>query len=453
MGRKADALSEKQVATLKWIRDGCATVNGETATSRKISAASLRGRGLATAKGAGATWRASITPAGRGWLKAHPRTVADAVGGSDGLIARVLAADGRLAVGGDEEAAAAYEELVRLSRHAPTRPRGWRLEVKNAGSSSEPAYEVVLVRYFEDLVEERPVPVPERVARYHPAVRAYLDDRDRLAVSREHTARAGRILQSIADEAPRRGLEVVSPRSSATPPVVDAYGRRDAGRSGLTLRAPAGTYEVRIQEVSGPSKTPVPRRPWGQRPTRAAWLENRQFEFVSTGLLELVVEGPGLGYSGAYRIRDSATMTLDERMPRVFRRIEVHRLEAEHQEQERERAAAERRRRWEAAMAEARARYDEQARWEAFEAASAAWDAVVRHRAFLAAARKVASVLDGPRRDELAMHLDFAQRRLDEADPLGDPERVLPRVREPGPDDLKPYLDGWSPRGPDESRW
>ena len=160
-----------------------------------------------------------------------------------------------------------------------------------------------------------------------------------------------------------------------------------------------------------------------------------------------------MGYSGGYRIRDSATMTLDERLPRVFRRIEVHRLEAEHLAQERERAAAERRRRWDAAMATARARYYEQARWEAFEGSSTEWHAIRRHRAFLAAAREAAGALDGPRRDELVAHLDFAEHKLDEADPLGNPDLLLPRVRAPKPDDLKPYLDGWSPHGPDEGRW
>jgi hypothetical protein len=453
MGRKADALSEKQVATLEWIREGCPDIDSETEVSRKISAASLHGRGLATVKGAGAAWRASITPAGRAWLEAHPTTVAEAVGGPDGLIARALAAKGRLAIGGDAEARAAHEELVRLSHHAASRPNGWRLEVKNAGSWAEPAYEVVLVRHFEDLVEERPVPVPERVTRYHPSVKAYLDDRQRQMVSREHVARAGRILQAIADEAPRRGVEVVSPGSAGLPRLVDPYGTRDPGRSHLTLRAPAGIYSIRIQEVSAPSNTPVPRRYANQRSARAAGLNGRQFEVVASGVLELVVEGPGMGYSGGYRVRDSATMTLDERLPRVFRRIELHRLEAEHLAQERERAAAERRRRWEAAMAAARARYDEQARWEAFERSSTEWHAIQRHRAFLAAAREAAGALDGPRRDELVAHLDYAERRLDEADPLGNPGLLRPRVRAPKPDDLKPYLDGWSPHGPDEGRW
>jgi hypothetical protein len=296
MGRNANALSEKQVATLEWIRDGRPAVDGETEVSRKISAASLHGRGLAAVKGAGAAWKASITPAGRDWLEAHPTTVAEAVSGPEGLIARVLAADGRLAIRGDPKAKVAHEELVRLSHHAASRPRGWRLEVKNAGSWAEPAYEVVLVPHFEDLVEERPVPVPERVTRYHPSVKAYLDDRDRQLVSREHVARAGRILQAIADEAPRREVEVVSPRSSGLPPVVDAYGRRDPGRSHLALRGgPAGTYSIRIQEVSAPSKTPVPRRYGNQRSARAAWLDGRQFEFVSSGVLSWSSRAPGWG--------------------------------------------------------------------------------------------------------------------------------------------------------------
>lgn len=173
----------------------------------------------------------------------------------------------------------------------------------------------------------------------------------------------------------------------------------------------------------------------------------------SARVLELIVEGPGMGYSGGYRIRDSATLTLDERLPRVFRRIELERLETEHRAEEQERAAAERRRRWEAAMAAARTRYDEQARWEAFEESSSAWHAIQRHREFLAAAREAVGALDGPHRDGLAAHLDFAERRLDEVDPLVHPELLLPRVGEPKPDDLRPYLAGWSPHGPDPGRW
>ena len=96
---------------------------------------------------------------------------------------------------------------------------------------------------------------------------------------------------------------------------------------------------------------------------------------------------------------------------------------------------------------------DEQARWEAFAESSSEWRAIQRPREFLAAAREAAGALDGPHGDRLAAHFEFAERRLDEADPLVTPELLLPRVREPKPDDLRPYLEGWSPHGPDEGRW
>ncbi len=142
-------------------------------------------------------------------------------------------------------------------------------------------------------------------------------------------------------------------------------------------------------------------------------------------------------------------MTLDERLPRVFRRIDMQRLESEWREQEREREAAERRRRWEAAMAMAKVAYEEQSRWDAFVETSRDWRAMRRHREFLACAREAAASLDGTAHDDLVAHLDFAERRLDELDPIANPTVILPRIPAPKPDDLKPFLDGWSPHGPD----
>ena len=127
MGRKLDSLSEKQVATLEWIRDGCPAVDSETERQpqdqRRVAAhprpreGQGRRRHLEGIDHAGRARVASGAPARR-W-PTH-------AGGPEGLIARVLAADGRLAIGDDEEARLAYEELVRLSRNAASRPRGWR---------------------------------------------------------------------------------------------------------------------------------------------------------------------------------------------------------------------------------------------------------------------------------------------------------------------------------------
>ncbi len=445
MGRNKARLNEKQVEVLEWIKGGCPSSGPEDDYRRRITARALERRGLVRVRGHGESWVATVTKAGLGWQQAHPEPRPDE-SEVDALIERVQAADGRLELPKGEDIRAAHEELVRRSDRSPRRPRGWRLSLHPAGTWSDRRYEVTLVRHFEDLVELVPVPVPAHVARYHPAVKAFIADRDWQHVSREHLERAARILQAIVDEARRRGLEVVTGEQATLG--VDAYHARAIARSRFALRSPAGVYGIRIQEVSAPSETKVRPRPWGRRATRARWLDARPTEFVSTGMLELVVDGPGTAYGGD-RYRDAKTVSLEDKLGRVFRAIEVHRLEAELREEEREREAAERRRRWEAAMAEARRRYDERVRWDAFVQRSRDWREAAGHREFVAAVRVALASYEGSARHEIAEQLEFAERRLAALDPLGQLERMVPEVRDPAPDDLKPLLAGWSPYGPD----
>ena len=103
-------------------------------------------------------------------------------------------------------------------------------------------------------------------------------------------------------------------------------------------------------------------------------------------------------------------------------------------------------------MAEARRQYDQQARWEDFRQRAADWRAIADQREFLALIRAQADT-GGPWPDGLVDHLDFVERRLDEIDPLKHLELVLPDLPDPKPDDLKPFLDGWSPSGPGAMGW
>jgi hypothetical protein len=276
----------------------------------------------------------------------------------------------------------------------------------------------------------------------------YLADRDRHHVSREYRSRAAQILLALAEEAPRRGLTVAEPAAAA--PAADGYPRATSPWH-LVLGSPAGDYGIRIQEVSAPGGQPLYLRPWRERRTRPAWLDARRQEFVSTGVLELLVDGPGMVYGGGTRFRDATTVPLEEKLSRVFQKIEIHRLDDEWRAEERRRADEERRRRWEVAMAEARARYDEQARWEDFRKRSLEWEEVGRLRAFFAAARALPA--DEPGHEDVVAHLDLMERRLDAIDPLGHAEGIVPTVVDPKPEDLKPFLDGWSPNGPDWVGW
>ena len=99
-------------------------------------------------------------------------------------------------------------------------------------------------------------------------------------------------------------------------------------------------------------------------------------------------------------------------------------------------------------MAEARRRYDEQARWDEFQRQSRDWHAITRHREFLAAVRQAVGSYRASQCDELVAHLEFAERRLDDSDPIKHLELLLPEVPDPKPDDLKPFLGGLSPHGP-----
>jgi hypothetical protein len=444
MGRNPAWLNQKQVEVLRWVEDGCPIGGDEEGYERRITARALERRGLVAIKGHGASWSASITKAGLAWLAARPGvppTDADV----DELICRVQAGDGRLVLPDGRDVEMAHEQLVKMSEHSANRPKGWRLEMRATGPWAVRRKEIILVRHFEDLVDEVPVRVPSRVPRYHPTVKAFLADRDRQLVSKEHLARGARLLQAIVDEAPRRGLKLLS-KAQATIEA-DAYTSRAISRGHLVLGSSAGTYAIRIQEVSARSDKTVEPRRWGERRTRPTWLDARTWEFVGSGVLELVVEGPGMGYGGD-RHRDAKTISVEAKLPRVFRAIEIHRLYAELREQERQREAADRQRRWEAAMAEARRRYDEQARWDEFQRRSRDWHAITGHREFLAAVRGAVEGYRGSQRDDLVARLDFAERRLDESDPIKHLELLLPEVPDPQPDDLKPFLGGLSPHGP-----
>ncbi len=205
--------------------------------------------------------------------------------------------------------------------------------------------------------------------------------------------------------------------------MVERHQYQTIGGSRLAVRTAAGVYAIRIKELSG-------------NPVR----------------LELVVYGPGASYNGD-RYRDTKTISVEDRLPHLFQALEIYKLRAELHQQERDREDEERRQRWEVAMAEARVRYDEHVRWDAFERRSDDWHAVKRHREFLAAARVALGRYRGLACEDVVAQLDFAERRLDQLDPTGDLDVILSKIPDPKPDDLKKYLHGWSPHGPDLSAW
>ncbi|WP_433562641.1 hypothetical protein ACQP1O_35040 [Nocardia sp. CA-151230] len=191
---------------------------------------------------------------------------------------------------------------------------------------------------------------------------------------------------------------------------------------------------------------------WRERQKMPAWIRHRGWEFIGTGRLELVIDGRGCAYNGDH-YRDAKTVKVEDKLPEIFRSFEIHKLRADWQAQEREREEIKRRRRWEAAMAVAKERYAEHARWEHFKDCSREWQKINEHRRFLTAAKDALERYDGDDRDAILQHLDEAERNLDTLDPILHPTRIAPNLSEPKPEDLKPFLQGWRPQGPDGKLW
>jgi hypothetical protein len=256
----------------------------------------------------------------------------------------------------------------------------------------------MLVEHFDDYVDPAAVPVPVRVEKYHPAVKAFLDDKEWQYVTKAHLARAARILQAIATEAPKRGIAVL--RAKQARPGTDHYRARELRKAHLLLNAPRGLYRVQVREIPAPGGKKVAPRRWNEQKNQPSWIQNRGWEFISTGKLELVVDWPGSRYNGDH-YRDAKSTTVEDKLPEMFRSVEIYRLRAEWQKQERQWKEAEKRRRREETTEQAKLRYAQHVGWENFEKRSRDWHGIRRHREFLAAARAAIQTIDASQHPEL----------------------------------------------------
>jgi len=439
-------LNEKQIAVLQWVANGCPHGVYDQGFEHRVVARALERRGLVTICGRGPTWSAQLTAKGLEQQKEAGRKPAPPqLSEADQLIERVVAADGRLLLDLDGKGIDKHRRLVNMSLRSSARPRGQKLEMRSTGRWGAGPMEIRLTEHVDDFVDPVPVPVPQHVGKYHPAVKAFIEDRDWQYVTRDHVSRAARILQALADEAPKRGVDVVAPARSKS---MSPYEARKASHSQLVLRTPAGNYSVKVKELPGRGGQQLAPRRWNERKTKPCWVENRGWEFIPSGRLDLIVDGPGTPYDGDH-YRDVKTIKVEDRLPEVFRSFEIYQLRAAWKERERQREAEERRSRWEAAMSEARRRYDQDVRWQHFERAEKEWQRLTRQREFLSLARAAAHDVNPSVREALDAQLDLVADILSRADPLQNPEVLVPHLAEPGPEDLKPYLHGWSPLGPD----
>ncbi len=271
--------------------------------------------------------------------------------------------------------------------------------------------------------------VPQRLpAAPHPVVA--MARREGLAGIRKAVLpRVLRILQAIADEAGRRGYQLAVETGRGSPR--------------LCVRASGFRYSLTFREER--------ERPAGAQPAGRPGVWQRRPDPVPTGRIQLSLNDDGRWWSDRKRWR------LEDKLGEVFLKLERLTARDAARRSEEERKEEERRQQWEQAMALARDSFAEAWRRDHFLAQLDAWQRAAGIRQFCSMLEMTADGCDDPgQRYAVRRWIAWATAYADAVDPVRTPANLTGPDFEPEPDpeDLRPYLDGWSPHGPDLGyRW
>lgn len=431
----AQRLNDTQVGVLTWVRDGCPDGVYVTGWEHRITARALERHGLVTLRGHGPSWTARITPMGHSWLKERTTDVAAQESDAAELLRQVAEAGGSLTVAATGQDLERWRRRVRATNRAPERPYGKRLVMKRVGYWAPNEHFIALADYFEELVTTRAVPVPARVARYHPVVRSYLDDRDWQYVSDEHLRRAGLILQAVAAEAERRGMQVLAAGDVARNEGQPIY---KAPEGHLWLFIEEHEYSIEIREVAAKGGA---RRDHASRIDHRLpkWMERRRTEFLSTGRLQVILKGRMAPYDGLC-FGDAPKRTVEVQLPALFGAIDRLQLEAKHADEDTDRKKNEEAARRDQERVRARAEFASRKRWEYFVELAERHDEAARFRAFLEVAEVASEALDGEARVAVKDYLAEIREGLRSRDPIESPGLLVPVIREPSDRELGEFI-------------
>lgn len=331
-----------------------------------------------------------------------------------------LVAEGRVRITDpDDDEVAEWRRVVNYAKRHGLEPAGKRIEKVPHGG---PGLELFLAEGpHPNARSERPkeggalVPVPSRLGHLHPMVTALKDDESRLVMPSALRRRSLLLLQGLAAEAVRRGHEVRKTRSSFYP-----------REGGVDVAVDGFAYTVTVRQEF----------PESTDPERSA----RLVVEIAHGL----TDRPG-------RWRDRKTRTLEEALGVILGEIEARAGEDTRRRQDEQQARAEREVRWQVAMDVAREQAVREQLAQVLREQAGCWQEAAVLSAYCTALERRISELDGAA-DESALEsarrwLQWVREYVRSIDPLSRlPE--MPHTHEPTPEELKPYLRGWSPHGP-----
>ena len=413
-------MTQRQVDVLRWIGDSCPDgVMVEAGRPERITAGALRNRGLVTTTGRGPTWSGSITDAGIDYLARvdgpnPPIPREPGRSGTQTLIDEIVAAGGTLTVParrwGAPPGTPDYERRVANAERRGVVPAGKRLVVTRSPGE--------LHIHLRDAaagspMAALPVPVAERVGRYHQVVTEFRALEETHQISRAGFSRACRIANALVVEAERRGYGVgVSAGSGPLQRRRSGSGER-GGDLVITIGGVAVTLRISEKGVAVPSARPANDH-WNQSVSAPA---RRSFanEEGATGLLSVALLAPSTGSSRQSSWGDGKKQTLERCLPAVLMEAETRSAEQRERIRLAQEEADRRRQAWEEAMERARTLHAESHRAVVLVAQVEGWQQATAIRSYCDAIQQ-AHPGHGPAAEWIAWALLHADR-IDPLDP------------------------------------
>ncbi|WP_203837459.1 hypothetical protein [Winogradskya humida] len=479
----AAPLKPYQVEVLRWVEAGCHDA-GMPGDGAKQTARALQGRRLVTVSRRNGRWSAALTERGRYYLDngrypeltgttsrdlsessstpvasggkgqqptAQPAVIQEATA----LIERLQTSGGTVVVSDpDADTRASYRRAIHAAKQHRLVPDGYDLRHtgRNTGdlvvrlySAAQP-YDTDWNRLRLDQDDNRATAAAD--------YGALEQDPTDLRVAPESIPRVLAALRAINDAGVTRKCRVGINVTTKEPKPYVKFG---SARRSLEFFE---EYEQVPHVLTADERRTKRLRPWAHVP---------EFDSVSTGRLRLEVSTSPSGQRLTWR--DTPTRSLEQQASRIIADIikaieEQERITAAFRQREKERQAAarlaeqqaaeERRRRdverearWKHAIAKARRRAVEEHRRTTFNTAMDQWQKAANMRAFCDALEQ-ASAGGAAGEGELTTWLAWARARADKIDPtVGTPAFTdADFTIEPSPEDLRPYLNGWSPDRP-----
>lgn len=464
-------VNERQLSVLQWVEDGCPAGVWKT-SSYKTTCQALQNRGLVTVSRKGGQWSVALTSAGQHYLAhgtypprgSRPRKAQAAAPKPPSARAQEAPVAGRKPSPPSQPRVTFTEQLLQElaetggrivksgsspdlekwpSRVAAARRSGRIPETKELyGGWCRGGYEIKLVDIPAwRLAVLAPVPVPSRLTRPHAVVRAMQNEPQPLGLTKPVQGRALRLIQALITATETEGHSSSAGQTGSAPP----SHRRRRATPHFTITAQGQTVGFLVLQEQDRTEHVATEKELAEA-KKNSWIRIPRFDYTPSERLRFVLSGGQPHRASEWA--DTPGRTLEDQLAEIAHEVTLRGEAAERKRQDEIEAARQKRIRWETAMEEARIQYAEAYRVQHLEAQEGAWRHAAGLAEYISALRLHAETLPtGPARDEAETWITWAESHVQHLNPFnGSP--LLPAVPEPRPEDLKPFLRGWSPYGP-----